>query len=32
MQDKYKESEIVMVHKHVEPNVYDTKLVNCHGS
>ena len=28
MQDKYKESEIVVVHRHVEPNVYDIKSVN----
>ena len=27
IQDKYKETEFVMVHRHVEPNVYDIKPV-----
>ena len=28
IQDKYKEIEFVMVHRHAEPNVYDIKPVN----
>ena len=31
-QDKYKETEFVMVHRHVEPNVYDIKPVDGKGS
>ena len=31
IQDKYKETEFVMVHRHVEPNVYDIKPVNGKG-
>ena len=32
IQDKYKETEFVMVHRHVEPNVYDIKPVDGKGS
>ena len=28
IQDKYKETEFVVVHRHVEPNVYNIKPVN----
>ena len=31
IQDKYKETEFVMVHRHVEPNVHDIKPVNGKG-
>ena len=31
IQDKYKETEFVMVHTYVEPNVYDIKPVNGKG-
>ena len=31
IQSKYKETEFVMVHSHVEPNVYDIKPVNGKG-
>ena len=31
IQDKYKETEFVMVNKHVEPNVCDIKPVNGKG-
>ena len=30
-QDKYRETEFVMVCRHVEPNVYDIKPVNGKG-
>ena len=31
IQDKYKETEFVMVHRHAEPNVYDIKPVDGKG-
>ena len=31
IQDKYKETEFVVVHRHVEPNVYHIKPVNGKG-
>ena len=31
IQDKYKKTEFVMVHRHAEPNVYDIKPVNGNG-